>query len=89
MVERLPQPLNASVAILVVLAGIDTPVNPVHPENAPLPIVVTPDGNAIEDKLLQFAKALGPILLIDAEIAILVNALQPENILFGIAATLA
>lgn len=48
------QPLNASVAMLLVLAGIEIPERPLHPWNAPLPMVVTPEGTAMELRLLQF-----------------------------------
>lgn len=65
------------------------PESPLHPENAPLPIVVTPPGTAIDERLLQFANALLPILLIEEEIATLVSAEQPENVLLGIELTAA
>ena len=81
------QPENASVAILLVLDGIDTPDSPVQPRKAPLPIVVTPAGTAMEPRLLQFSNALLPMLLIEDEIATLVNAEQPLKVLLGMELT--
>jgi len=43
----------------------------------------------MERRLLQLANASLPILLIDEEIATLVSALQPENVLLGIELTAA
>ena len=52
-------------------------------------MVVTPDGTAIEPRLLQFANASLPILFIEDEIAILFNAVHPLNVLLGIELTAA
>ena len=83
MVVNAEQPENASVAMLLVLAGIETPESPVQPLNAPLPIVVTPAGTAMDARLLQFSNALLPILLMEDAMDTLVNAEQPLNVLFG------
>ena len=84
MVVSAEHPLKASVAILLVLAGIETPERPVQPLKAPLPIVVTPAGTAMEARLLQFAKAPLPMLLMEDAIATLVKAEHPLKVLFGI-----
>ena len=73
--------------MLLVLAGMEMPESPLHPWNAPLPIVVTPAGTAMEPRLLQFSNAPLPILLIEEEIATLVNAEQPLNVLLGMELT--
>jgi hypothetical protein len=88
-VESALHPLNASPAMLLVLDGIEIPDSPLHPLNAPLPIVVTPLGTDMEPRLLQFAKALLPILLIEEEIAMLLNAEHPLNVLLGMELTAA
>ena len=66
---------------------MEIPESPLQPRNAPLPIVVTPAGTAMAPRLLQFSKALLPILLIEEERATLVNAEHPLNVLLGIELT--
>ena len=89
IVVNAEQPEKASVAILLVLAGMEIPERPQQPRNAPLPIIVTPDGTTIAPKLLQFSNALLPMLLMEEEIATLVNAEQPLKVLFGMELTAA
>lgn len=76
MVARLGQPDNAPSPILVVLAGIEIADNALQFANALLPILVTPDGTAMDDKLEHPLNAPLPILLIPGEIAILVKERQ-------------
>lgn len=62
--------------MLVVLAGMDIAFNALQFANALLPILVTPDGTAMDDRLEHPLNALLPILLIPGAIAMLVRERQ-------------
>lgn len=70
--------------MLVVLAGIEIADNALQFANALLPMLVTPDGTAMDDRLEQPENAPLPMLLIPGAIAMLVKERQLLNADAGI-----
>ena len=77
MLSKVVEPSVASIAKLVQVEGIDMALRELQFENAPEPTVVMPSGIAMDDKLLQYAKALLPMDVMDDEMAILFKELHP------------
>jgi hypothetical protein len=75
---KLEQPLKAVSPILVMVAGIVIPVNPVQPLNIETPNLLFNKETLVNP--LQPSKTLLPILVMLAGIDILVNPVQPLNI---------
>ena len=62
-VERLEQPLNAELPILVTELGMVMLVNPVHPSNAEPSMLVTELGMVISVRFVQFLNFSRPMLV--------------------------